>query len=149
MAETAEPRPPGAEEAARDITRDTKAFTAALRIRIFTFLRALSLGDLAAALAALPAHDIPTTGPWTEEKLRARVTEYHVGHRAILLDPDARNIRHTYILPAEDKQTWRVQQVLVDPEGHNDWIAEFVVDLPASRTVGEPVWGLGRIAPLS
>ena len=86
---------------------------------------------------------------WTEEKLRARLTEYHVGHRAILLDPDARNIRHTYILPAEDKQTWRVQQVLVDPEGHNDWIAEFVVDLPASRTVGEPVWGLGRIAPLS
>jgi len=33
-AETKEVRPPGAEEAAQDITRDTKAFTAAIRNRI-------------------------------------------------------------------------------------------------------------------
>jgi hypothetical protein len=24
-------------------------------------------------------------------------------------------IRHTYVLPAEDKRTWRVQQMLVGP----------------------------------
>src|SRR5579872_3863380 len=36
---TAEARPPGAEEAAADITRDAKAFTALVRNRIFTFLR--------------------------------------------------------------------------------------------------------------
>ena len=40
-AETKEVRPPGAEEAAADITRDTKAFTAAIRNRIFIFLRGL------------------------------------------------------------------------------------------------------------
>ena len=44
-AETKEVRPPGAEEAAPDITRDTKAFTAAIRNRIFTFLRGLVIGD--------------------------------------------------------------------------------------------------------
>jgi len=33
-AETKEVRPPGAEEAAQDITRDTKTFTAAIRNRI-------------------------------------------------------------------------------------------------------------------
>src|SRR5207245_7336793 len=40
-AATKEVRPPGAEEAAADITRDTKTFTAAIRNRIFTFLRGL------------------------------------------------------------------------------------------------------------
>jgi hypothetical protein len=44
-AETKEVRPPGAEEAAQDITRDTKAFTAAIRNRIFVFLRGLVIGD--------------------------------------------------------------------------------------------------------
>src|SRR5678810_624094 len=38
-APTKEMRPPGAEEAAADITRDPKAFTAAIRTRIFSFLR--------------------------------------------------------------------------------------------------------------
>jgi len=52
-AETKEVRPPGAEEAAADITRDTKAFTAAIRNRIFTFLRGLVNGDYEAALASL------------------------------------------------------------------------------------------------
>ena len=46
-------RPPGAETAAPDITRDAKAFTAAIRTRIFTFLRAWAIGDHAAALDAL------------------------------------------------------------------------------------------------
>ncbi len=40
-AEKREVRPPGAEEAARDITRDTRAFTAAIRNQIFSFLRGL------------------------------------------------------------------------------------------------------------
>src|SRR5258705_5567291 len=51
--ETKEVRPPGAEEAAADITRDTKAFTAAIRNRIFTFLRGLVNRDYEAALATL------------------------------------------------------------------------------------------------
>ena len=49
-AETKEVRPPGAEEAAQDITRDTKAFTAAIRNRIFVFLRGLVIADYEAAL---------------------------------------------------------------------------------------------------
>jgi hypothetical protein len=36
-----------------DVTRDTKSFTAAIRTRIFTFLRALVIGDFEAALAGL------------------------------------------------------------------------------------------------
>ena len=64
------------------------------------------------------------------------------------LDPNARNLRHTYVLPAEDKRTWRVQQMLVDPEEHNDWVAEFEVDLAASRAAGAPLPRLRKIGSL-
>ncbi len=43
---------------------------------------------------------------------------------------------------------WRVQQMLVDPEGLNDWVAEVEVDLAASRELGEPVLKLLRLASL-
>src|SRR6185312_5354905 len=39
--EVKEVRPPGAEEAAADLTRDKRAFTAMIRNRIFLFLRGL------------------------------------------------------------------------------------------------------------
>jgi hypothetical protein len=51
-------------------------------------------------------------------------------------------------LVAEDGQSWVVQQVLVDPDGHNDWLAEFVVDLAVSRAAGEPRLRLSRVGPV-
>ncbi len=65
-----------------------------------------------------------------------------------MLDPEARNSRHTYVTVSEDKREWKVQQMLVDPEGHNDWVAEFQVDLAASRATGEPVMRLTRFGGL-
>jgi len=183
--ETKEVRPPGAEEAARDITRDTKAFTAATRNRIFTFLRGLVNQDYEGALASLHAplsgfdaerpspngrvggredragsetgtpsttHECapsdPDGQPWTAERLQQALAAYHAEHERICLDPNARNIRHTYVLPSEDKRSWRVQQMLVDPEEHNDWVADFEVDLAQSRASGEPVVRLRRIGNL-
>ncbi|MFN7141354.1 MAG: DUF3516 domain-containing protein, partial [Limisphaerales bacterium] len=73
---------------------------------------------------------------------------YYAEHECILLDPEARNSRHTYLLPQEDKTRLRVQQVLVDPEGLNDWIAEFEIDLPKSRAAGEAAIVLRRIGSL-
>ena len=131
-------RPPGAEEAARDVTRDTKAFTAAIRQVIFTFLRALANGEFGQALSALASPDQPEGEPWTAERLRQVLEAYHVGHEYICLDPNARNLRHTYVLPTDDKQHWRIQQMLVDPEELNDWVAEFEVDLAEARATGRP-----------
>jgi len=66
-----------------------------------------------------------------------------VDHQRISLDPNARNARHTYAAPSENGRTLRVQQMLVDPEEHNDWLAEFEVDLAESRQIGEPRCGCG------
>ncbi len=147
-AETKEVRPPGADEAAQDVTRDTKAFTAAIRNRIFVFLRGLVIGDYEAAIANLNSAADADAQPWTPDRLRAAMQAYEAEHDHLCLDPNARNVRHTYVVPAEDKKTWRVQQMLVDPEGDNDWVAEFEVDLAQSRTQGEPFLQLRRIGSL-
>jgi hypothetical protein len=87
--------------------------------------------------------------PWTADRLQAALDAYHAEHERICLDPNARNIRHTYVLPAEDKRTWRVQQMLVDPEEHNDWVAEFEVDLARSRETSEPALRLAKLGSLT
>jgi superfamily II RNA helicase len=146
--EQPEVRPPGAEEAARDITRDAKAFTAAIRNRIFTFLRALTSGDLETALAGVNAHPSTDEEPWTTDRLRRAIEAYHADHEYLRLDPEARNLRHTYVTSSDDRRTWRVQQMLVDPAEANDWVAEFHIDLAASREAGEPQLQLRRLGSL-
>jgi len=140
-------RPPRPEEPL-DVTRDTKAFTAAIRTRVFAFLRAWSIGDDEAALATIDSPGDGNGEPWTTLRLRAARDAYLVEHERLRLDPEARNLRHTYVQPSDDRTTWRVQQMLVDPEGLNDWVAEIEVDLAASREVGEPVLRLLRLGSL-
>ncbi|MBX3746551.1 MAG: DUF3516 domain-containing protein [Verrucomicrobiae bacterium] len=139
-------RPPGAEEADADITRDPRTFTAALRVRIFAFLRALDHDDPAAALEQIPAH--ADSEPWDPARLRTALDAYRSEHHGPRLDPEARNARHTYLRRSEDGATWHLEQILVDLEAHNDWAAEFTVDLPASRAAREPVIRFLRLRPL-
>ncbi|MEW5983762.1 MAG: DUF3516 domain-containing protein [Acidobacteriota bacterium] len=148
-AATRDLRPPGADEAEADVTRDAKRFTAAVRARIFSFLRAWSLGDGAGALDAL---DSPRDGDgllWSLDRLKEAWEAYRVEHVSLRFDPEARNLRHTYITPNAERQTWEIQQMLVDPDMHNDWVVEFTVDLAASRERGDLVIalrGLGSLA---
>jgi superfamily II RNA helicase len=148
-AEQKEVRPPGAEEAARDVTRDVKTFTASIRTRIFNFLRGLVNEDYEQALSNLSSAEKCESGTWTIEELKQRADAYYAEHKYIRLDPEARNARHTYVVPSEDKRSWKVEQVLIDPDEHNDWKAEFRVDLEGSRAAGEPIvrlCGIGSIA---
>jgi len=148
-AEAKEIRPPGAEDAAADITRDVKAFTATVRNRIFIFLRGLVVEDYEAAIANLNSPKDADSKPWTPVRLQQALDDFYAGHQRLCLDPNARNIRHTYVTPSDDKKFWRVQQMLVDPEAHNDWVAEFEVDLAESRKLGAPFLRLGRFGSLT
>ncbi len=113
------------------------------------FLRGVAMGDFEPAIAGL---DSPLDGEeqaWTPARFEELMKIYHAEHDHICLDPNARNARHTYVTPSEDKKTWRAQQMLVDPEGDNDWVAEFEVDLAESRKKGEPVMRLRRMGSLT
>ena len=126
-----------------------KAFTAAIRNRIFIFLRGLVVADYETAIAHL---DSPLDGDganWTPDRLDKIMAAYEAGHERLCLDPNARNARHTYVTPSEDKKLWRVQQMLVDPKEDNDWVAEFVVDLVESRKRSAATLRLLRIGQLA
>ncbi|MCE2827530.1 MAG: DUF3516 domain-containing protein [Verrucomicrobium sp.] len=151
---TPEAKPPGAEEAARDITRDARQFTALVRARVLPWIRCLALDQYDEAVSLLDPGAGEGTGTetgasgWTAASLRAALDPYFEEHERIRLDPEARNVRHTHVKPSEDRRTWRVMQVLVDPEEHNDWQAEFEVDLAASRAAGAPVIRLVGLGPI-
>ena len=133
-----------------DRTRDTRAFTAEIRTEIFTFLRAWSRGADEAALAVLADVEDPDTGQqWTAVRLRAAADAHRAGHGAMRFDPEARNLRHTYVTVADDGRTWRVEQMLIDADEHNDWVAAFAVDVAASREAERPVLRLLRLGPLA
>ena len=131
-----------------DVTRDTTAFTAAIRTRVFALLRAWSTGDDESALAAVDAVFDGARQPWTAARLAEARDRVREEHHELRLDPEGRNRRHTHTHPSEDGATWRVEQMLVDTEGLNDWVAEIEVDLGASREVGEPVVRLMRLGAL-
>jgi hypothetical protein len=143
-------RPSVAGTSAPDITRDTKGFTAAIRTRIFTFLRAWAIGHHAEALEALDRAPSAESDAevWTPERLRSALEDYRGDHGPVRLDPEARNLRHTHVNPSDDERTWHVQQVLVDPDLHNDWMVELEVDLVASREANQPVLWLRRLGPI-
>jgi superfamily II RNA helicase len=162
-AEKGELLPPGAEEAARaaarDVTADAPAFTAAIRARVFSFLAGLARLDFAGALEALE-EGAAETGPggkpaasagmdaWTEDRLRRALEGYRAGHGMFRLDPEGRAARHTLVDPGgAGAGAWRVSQMLQDGEGLNDWAAVFAVDLAASRSAGAPVLRLEAFGP--
>jgi superfamily II RNA helicase len=142
--EAYEDRPPRLEDRA-DVTRDAKGFTAAIRTRIFAFLRAWSIGEDEAALDVIDSRIGESDEPWTRERLRAAREAYLREHRGLRLDPEGRSLRHTHVHGGEEANRWRVEQMLVDPEGLNDWVLELEVDLDASRRSGEPVVRLRRL----
>jgi superfamily II RNA helicase len=140
-------RPPRPEEPP-DVTRDPKAFTAAIRTRLFAFLRAWSIGMDQAALELLDSPDNGEGQPWTPESLRSAREDHRADHGGIRLDPEARNLRHTHVEPIDHGKAWRVEQMLIDTAESNDWLAEFRVDLATSREAGGPVVQLVRIGSL-
>lgn len=141
-------RPPRPEEPP-DVTRDAKAFTAAIRTRAFGFLRAWSIARDEAALELLDAAVDGEGQPWTAARLRAAREAHRAEHGGLRLDPEARNARHTHVEPAPDGAAWRVQQMLVDTADLNDWVLELDVDLASSRAAGAPVVQLLRLGGLA
>ncbi len=126
-----------------DITRSKREFTALVRTAVFRFFRPLALEDYVTAAATLEG------GGWSAERLGTNMDAYYTDHERILLDPEARNLKHTYVMVSDDQKAWEVSQVLVDGEGVNDWQAVFRVDLAVARENGKPVLELLRLGAIA
>jgi hypothetical protein len=136
--EVSEVRPGSTPGEPEDVTRNKRAFTTAIRSDIFSMLRGLAMRNCPAALEPLDSLTDAEGQEWTVPRLEQLLLTYLKEHERILLDPEARNMRHTYIKPSEDNKSWIVRQTLVDPEGFNDWSLDLEIDLAKSRELGKP-----------
>lgn len=132
-----------------DITRNARVFTNLIRTELFSMLRALAYRNFDAALENLDLPEDQSGEAWTLPKLERALMEYLKSHERIALDNEARNLRHTFVTPAEDRNSWLVQQSVVDPEGHNDWSLDLRVDLVRSRELGRAHLQLLRFGPIA
>jgi hypothetical protein len=134
--------PPGAQDLENDITKDSKKFTTLIRTRIFSFLSSVLRQDYELALEGVNHPE----NCWTPEMLENAMMRYAAGHGTFLLDPEGRNVRHTYIKKPPENKIWQVQQILVDQDQQNDWMIDFEVDLTLSRERKDAVLKLTNIA---
>jgi len=146
--EQAELLPPGAEEALKDVTRDPKAFTAAIRTRIFALMASVSRGTFGEALDGLcedmPEGWLPLDAQgvrWSSQRLLETFAEYQANHGKFRMDAEGRSLKHT-VVRTEESGFWEVEQLLQDYQDLNDIALDFRVDLVASRESGLPVMQL-------
>jgi hypothetical protein len=119
-----------------------------VRARVLPWIRCLALDQYEEAVAALESGGEAGASGWTATSLRAALHPYYTDHQRISLEPEARNTKHTHVIPSEDRKSWRVMQVLVDPEEHNDWQVEFEIDLAASKAAEVLVMRLVGVGPI-
>lgn len=141
-----------------DVTTDRHAFRALLRTRIFRWVQYAATGQWTAW-----SEDLTEIGDrgWNERKLIEQFQPYlqAYGDDAAQPNPDAPTARpgeeRPAVLPrprigidgdargparfavADQGDTWDVEQVLVDPEGHDEWYLRVTVDLEASAEAGD------------
>jgi hypothetical protein len=121
-----------------DITRDKRAFTALIRNEVFNVVRALAVRDYALVLTLVETTE-------TAASLEAAMAPYYESHQRVDTDRRARLTEHGQIAPGGDGKTWTIKQTLVDPQGHNDWGLDLIVDLERSRAEARPVLVLSRL----
>ncbi len=119
-----------------DITRSPRGFTVLVRNATWRVVQALARRDYVRAASLVD-------GDWSPERWAEAMGPYWDMHDRILVDPVARSPRNTLI--EQGPGTWRVRQVLADPEDHLEWSLAFAVPLEASRDRGEPVLRLLEI----
>jgi superfamily II RNA helicase len=131
-----------APEPERARVKSAAELTRWLRNELSRFVRALASRDFEAALALLRTGDDAKT--WTAPELEARLKEYLSGHARLRTDPQARNPQLIKVEKGSD--TWRVEQTLLDPDDHNDWVAVFTARFPEEESA--PVLALESIGPI-
>ena len=79
---------------------------------------------------------------WSADAWEQALEPYLTEHGDIGTGPDARG-PHLHLVdvdpPGAPPRTWRVRQILDDPQGHHDWAITAEIDLNASDAEGDAV----------
>lgn len=124
---------PGASEVdaeARPVTANIRAFRVLVRNAMFRRVLLAAEDDVDGLAALEQAHPIMTRARWDEA-----LGDYFDEHDFIGVDSDARG--PGLFVVAEEGRTWRVRQILSDPDGDHDWAITARIDLDECDEVGE------------
>ena len=127
---------PAASTGPRDITRDRESFTRLVRNEVFRFLRMLANGAYQEIDETFTLEQLFPDARWKYTELENAMADYFDTHEWIRLDPAARNKAHTTIAESDDRETWTIEQTLVDPDEHNDFQIVFELSLVAAKESG-------------
>src|SRR4051794_22032865 len=114
----------------RPITGNERAVRVMIRNAMFLKVQLAAHDDYVALAALEPPSPTMNATAW-ENALGAYWDEYE----SIETGPAARSPE----LFTLDRSTWKVRQVIADPEGNHDWAIVATVDVDASDAAGEPV----------
>jgi hypothetical protein len=135
-----------AEQTHQPYTRNGPAFTRALRNVVFDVVKALSLDHDERLLELIESSDSDGI-PWTKDRISTLIDPYFDSHERIRLDPEARSAKHSHL--SEPGLRLRIcEQILVDPEEHNDWSLRFSINLDECDRQQRPVLVMENIAPV-
>jgi Domain of unknown function (DUF3516) len=120
---------------------DKRAFVARVRSEMHRLLKALAAKNYEeAARCVAPGR----SGEWTPAQIEGAMADYWAEYDAIMLDQEARSVKHTQV-EQMDEQEWNVSQTVVDPQGENGWSIDCTVDLSQPRDPALPWIALRRI----
>lgn len=120
---------------------DVKALTLLVRNQVHSLVRVLSLRDYEAFLALVQADDT-----WNPAELERKMNVFYQDHQRIKTDPSARLTEFTKLETSGD--VWKLEQILTDPDGHNDWMLEFEADVAALQEGARPGLILRAVRPV-
>jgi superfamily II RNA helicase len=134
----------------RPITANERAFTVMVRNAMFHRVDLASrdqweaLGELEARVAELT--DPPQKVLMDAQAWNDALGAYYDAHDSIATDQQARSPALLQI--EKTPQLWRLRQVVVDPDGDNDWGITAEIDLAASDDAGAAVLTVTGFEPL-
>lgn len=144
-----------ARPASYDVTRDRPGFQRLVRTALLGFLQDVAARDWegAALRFASVADAADEAGRQAEARRIERSFAAFVEARGrFRLDPEGRAAHHTHVaeegLAEVAGDGWQIAQVLIDPEGLNDWEARFTLSLAASRAEARPVLRFAGAQPI-
>jgi hypothetical protein len=126
---------PEPEEKPWEVARDLRSFRARVRNELHVLLKALADRDHEAACALVRQTE---AHPWTPDGMAAAMAPYWDEQPAIDLTPRAR-LAHNTVMREDEPHRWTAQQKIIDPEGHDDWAIDCVIDLTAPRGADDPL----------
>ncbi len=134
-----------------DITRDVASFRRLVRTAIFAFLQDVAARDWEAAAQRVTDDGEQATDDGGKaaraKRMEAEFAPYFAARGRFRLDPAGRAVVHTHWTVDRDADEWIVTQVLIDDEDANDWEANFVVPLSASRAANTAVVRFADLRP--